>query len=149
MNFLSLEIKSEFNFRGERRRLIDVWSELDLNTFKIALPKSSSIMMLGKEDAEDVFERSKVAFVQAYRGEPSYIEWLIRSTEHYFNPNDLEVLNGCQVFKHGEIEVKRYLLNSEERILEFGFMPSTELYQPTIRQELIELNQSKFEARGS
>ena len=143
-DILTFELKSDVNFQGETKRLRDVLSQADSDTFKFSLPKGSIIGMLGRENALDVYERSKVEFIKAYRGEPSYIEWLIRSTDHYFNPTDLEVLNGCQVFKHGEIKVKRYLLNSEEQILEFGFIPSTELYQPTIRKELIELNQSKF-----
>lgn len=141
---LTFELKSDVDFEGEKKRLLDVLSQVDFDTIKLPLPKGSIIGMLGQESAWDVYERSKVEFIKAYRGEPSYIEWLIRSTKHYFNPNDLQILNGCQVFKHGEIEVKRYLLNSEEQILEFGFIPSAELYRPTIRQELIELNQSKF-----
>ena len=145
-DILTLQLKSNVHIQGETetKRLVDVFSQADSDTIKFSLPKGSIIGMLGPEGAWDVFDRSKVEYISAYRGEPDYIGWLIRSTDHYFNPEDLQVLNRCQVFMHEYIEVKRFLLNSEEEILEFGFIPSAELYQPTIRQELIELNQSKF-----
>ena len=117
-----------------------------LDTFKFSLPKGSIIGMLGRENGGMHTKEARLVIKISRRTKP---EWLIRSTEHYFNPADLQVLGRCQVFMHREIKVKRYLLNSEEQILEFGFIPSTELYQPTIRKELIEINQSKFNDNNS
>jgi len=145
LNMVLLEqLDSEVTFNGESMSLVEAWLKVESDSLKFPLPKSVEIGMLG-ENAVHLDHPSILYFIQQFRGEPSYISWLINHTEHFFDPDDLEKLIDTKSFKHEHIDVKLIILSSDGSEYEVGFQTSFDTYSPTITPSTLDTNRAKFD----
>ena len=92
-------------------------------------------------DFDDVEHPALVRYIREFRGDPTYIFWLIEETDYYFDSAELGGLAKLKFFSHEHIQINSFALGPNH--FQFALSPCHDLTAIKIPERTLEMNREK------
>lgn len=134
--FLFDILDNEANVGSESLSLRDVFANAKLSELKYRLSGSWWVW-----DFDDAVHPALVRYIREFRGDPTYIFWLIEETDYYFDSAELGGLAKLKFFSHEHIQMNSFALGPNH--FQFALSPCHDLTAIKIPERTLEMNREK------
>lgn len=134
--FLSGILDQKAKVEGESLCLRDEFAKAKLSELKYRLEGNWLAW-----DLDDLEHPALVSYIREFRGDPTYIFWLIEETDYYFDSAELEGLAKLKSFSHEHIQINRFKLGPNH--FQFALSPCHDLTTIKIPERTLEINREK------